>query len=104
MARVVVHRSRSLRGDVSFSWWTESGTAKPGRDFVPVATQVEHIDNGQSSVSLIIPVVQDPARHDSRSFYVVIDQPSDNAALGSRTLAMVTLQGSNPEPGPSQGQ
>jgi len=98
MAHVVVRRSRNLRGDVSFNWWTESGTAKPGRDFVPERTQVERIDNGQNSVSLVIPVVLDPARHESRSFYVVIDQPSDNATLGSRTLAMVTLPGSDLEP------
>jgi hypothetical protein len=93
MAHIVVRRSRGLHGDISFNWWTESGTAKPLRDFVPVNTQVEHIENGQSAISLIIPVVVDPARRESRSFYVVIDQPSDNATLG-RTLTMVTLPGS----------
>jgi Protein kinase domain/Calx-beta domain len=102
-ANIVVRRSRNLRGDISFSWWTESGTAKPGRDFVPVKHEVDHIDNGQSSISLTIPVVLDPGRHQSRSFYVVIDQPSDNATLGSRTLAMVTLPGSDPEPSPLPG-
>jgi hypothetical protein len=98
MAHIVVRRNSNLRGDVSFNWWTESGTAKPERDFVSVKTRVEHIDNEQSVISLTIPVVMDPARHESRSFYVVIDQPSDNATLGSRTLAMVTLPGSDPEP------
>jgi hypothetical protein len=98
MAHIVVRRNSNLRGDVSFNWWTESGTAKPERDFVSVKTRVEHIDNEQSVISLTIPVVMDPARHEARSFYVVIDQPSDNATLGSRTLAMVTLPGSDPEP------
>jgi hypothetical protein len=98
MAHIVVRRSSNLRGNVSFNWWTESGTAKPERDFVSVKTRVEHIDNEQSGISLTIPVVMDPARHESRSFYVVIDQPSDNATLGSRTLAMVTLPGSDPQP------
>jgi hypothetical protein len=104
VAQIVVRRSRSLRGDVSFSWWTESGTAKPGRDFVPVKTRVEHIDNGQGFINLTIPVVVDPARQQSRSFYVVIDQPSDNATLGSRTLSMVTLPGSEPDASPVPGQ
>jgi hypothetical protein len=101
MAHVVVRRKGSSRSDVSFKWWTESGTAKPGRDFVPVKSQVEHIESGQTAVSLIIPVVRDSARRQSRSFYVVIDEPSDGATLGSRTLTMVTLPGSDPDPEPA---
>ena len=93
MARIVIHRSRSLRDEVSFKWWTESGTAKPGQDFVPVKTQVEYIENGRNSTNLVVPIVQDPARRASRSFYVVIDEASDNAALGPRTLTMVTIPG-----------
>jgi hypothetical protein len=103
-ANIMVKRSRNLHGDVSFSWWTESGTAKPGRDFVPVRTRVAQIDNGQSWVNLTIPVVVDPARRQSRSFYVVIDQAGDSAALGQRTLAMVTLTGSDPDPDSAAGQ
>ena len=91
MARIAVHRSRTLRDDVSFKWWTESGTAKAGQDFVPVKTQVEHIENGKNSVNLVVPIVMDPARHSARNFYVVIDEASDNAALGPRTLTMVTV-------------
>ena len=94
-ARVQIRRSRSLRGDVAFTWWTESGTARAGRDFMPVKSEVEHIPEGTSSITLLIPIVVDPTRRDSRSFYVVIDEPSDNAALGPRTLTMVTLPGSD---------
>ena len=93
MARVVVRRTRTLRDEVSFKWWTESGTAKPGLDFVPVKTQVERIESGKSSVNLVVPIVMDPARRAARNFYVVIDEASDNAALGSRTLTMVTVPG-----------
>jgi hypothetical protein len=93
VAHIVVRRSRTLRGDVSFNWWTESGTAKPGRDFTPVKPQVEHIADGRTSADLIVPVAVDPSRHDPRSFYIVIDEASDNAALGARTLTMVTLPG-----------
>ena len=93
MARIVVHRSRTLRDEVSFKWWTESGTAKPEQDFVPVKTQVEYIENGKNSVNLVVPIVMDPARRAARNFYVVIDEASDNAALGARTLTMVTIPG-----------
>ena len=90
-AQVMVRRSRSLRGDAPFSWWTESGTAKPGRDYVAVNSHVEHIENGQTSARLFIPIVSDPARNQSRSFYVVIDQAGEETAVGPRTLTMVTI-------------
>jgi hypothetical protein len=95
VAHVLVHRSRTMRGDVSFSWWTESGTAKPWRDFTPVKSTVEHIADGRNTADLIIPVAADPARRDPRSFYIVIDEASGNAALGPRTLTMVTLSGTD---------
>jgi len=90
-AHVVLHRSRNLRGEAHFSWWTESGTAKPGRDFVPVKSRVELIENGKNAASLVIPIVVDPARRQPLSFYVVIDQAGEDAAVGPRTLTMVTI-------------
>ncbi len=90
-ARVTVRRKGSLHGDTNFSWWTESGTAKPGRDFAAVAPRVEHIGNGSVSVSLSIPVLNTP-RARAKSFYVVIDRTETGAAVGARTLTMVTLQ------------
>lgn len=91
-AVVLVHRKGNLHGDANFTWWTESGTAKPGRDFTPVIPREEHIANGSSSVSLDIPVSGTP-RTEAKSFYVVIDRTeTGGAALGGRTLTMVTLQ------------
>jgi serine/threonine protein kinase len=96
-ARVIVRRTRSLRGDASFSWWTESGTAKPGQDFVAVKSHLETIPSGKESLTLLVPIVMDPARRQERNFYLVIDEPSDNAALGTRTLTMVTIPAPQPE-------
>jgi serine/threonine protein kinase len=91
-ARVTVRRRGNLHGDASFRWWTESGTAKPGRDFTPVIPRVEHIADGSGSVNLSIPVVSTP-RGKSKSFYVVIDRTeSGGTPLGARTLTMVTMQ------------
>jgi serine/threonine protein kinase len=93
-ARIVVRRTGSTRGEVSFSWWTESGTAKPGQDFMLVAPREERIEAGKSSASLFVPVVADATRRRSKSFYVVINNPSAEAALGKRTLTMVTIPAS----------
>jgi len=91
VASVMVRRSGNLSGDVSFKWWTESGTAKPKRDFSPVWGRVEHIVSGKAAVALLIPVVADTARKQARNFYVVIDDASPGSILG-RTLTMVALQ------------
>ena len=89
-ARVMVRRKGNLRGEIGFTWWTESGTAKPGTDFTPVVPQVAHMGDRQTGVSLVIPLLNS-SRAQSKSFYVVIDVPEGNAKLGERALAMVTL-------------
>jgi hypothetical protein len=94
-ARIVVRRTGGSRGNVSFSWWTEAGTAKPGQDFMPIAPREERIEDGRSSASLFVPVVADATRRRSKSFYVVINNPSAEASLGRRTLAMVTIPASD---------
>jgi hypothetical protein len=90
-AQVAVHRTGSLRGAASFTWWTESGTAKPGVDFIPVMPRTGIIEDGSNGVTLAIDISAISRRH-SKSFYVVIDQAESGAALGPRTLTMVTLQ------------
>jgi hypothetical protein len=88
--RVEVRRKGNLRGEVSFTWWTESGTAIPATDFSPVVPRVAHIGDQQTRASLSIPLINSP-RAKAESFYVVIDMPSGNAKLGDRALTMVTL-------------
>jgi len=95
VASVVVQRHHNYRNGVSFSWWTESGTAKPGRDFVPVKARTDYIAAGESETHLLIPIVADPRRSRSASFYVVVGDPSDDATLGSRTITMVTIPAAN---------
>jgi serine/threonine protein kinase len=90
-AHVIVKRTGNLRADASFTWWTESGTAKPGKDFMDVKTHEEHFEAGKAAADLFVPVVADPTRKESKSFYIVINDPSDGASLGKRTLTMVTI-------------
>jgi serine/threonine protein kinase len=94
-ARIVVRRTGSTRGEVSFLWWTEAGTAKPGQDFMLVAPREERIEDGKTSANLFVPVVADATRRRSKSFYVVINNPSAEASLGKRTLTMVTIPASD---------
>jgi hypothetical protein len=90
-ARVVVRRKGNLHGVVNFTWWTESGTAKPGKDFVAVAAHQEQIDDGKAAVNLFIPVVADATRRQEKSFFVVISDPSQGSTLGDRTVMKVSL-------------
>ena len=86
-----MRRKGFLRSDASFTWWTESGTAKAGMDFVGASPRIEHIDAGKDHVTLSIPVVVNPRRRQPANFYVVIDQPGPGASLGARTLEMVSI-------------
>jgi serine/threonine protein kinase len=94
-AQVVVRRLGGWQRDVTFNWWTESGTAKAGNDFESVVPRVEHIDAGKGRVNLLIPVVSDSTRHQTKNFYVVIDQAGPVASLGTRTVAMVSILAPN---------
>ena len=90
-AIIEVHRKGNLHGDAPFTWWTESGTAKPGQDFTPVMPHEARIDSGSDSVSLSVRVSGAP-RARPKSFYVVIDRTDSGPGLAGRTLTMVTLQ------------
>ena len=89
-ARVTVRRRGNPYGEANFTWWTESGTAKPGVDFAPVTPHVERFADGSNSVNLNI-TVSDQPRSQSKSFYVVIDRTESGPALGARTLTLVTI-------------
>jgi serine/threonine protein kinase len=89
-AQITVHRKGSLRGETSFTWWTESGTAKPRTDFSAVVPQLAYFADGKSNVSLSIPLSIAPHAQ-AKSFFVVIDHSEGGAALGARTLTMVTM-------------
>ncbi|HMD75143.1 MAG TPA: protein kinase [Steroidobacteraceae bacterium] len=91
-AFVPVRRRGSMRGEASFKWWTESGTAKSGADFAPIDAHVEHIANRKSTINLMIPIVSDPTRHEPRSFYVLIDAADPGTAIIARTTTMVTIE------------
>jgi hypothetical protein len=56
-----------------------------------VKAHEERFEDGKAVANLFVPVVTDPTRKQPKSFYVVINDPSDGASLGKRTLTMVTI-------------
>jgi serine/threonine protein kinase len=93
-AHVIVRRKGNARGDSRFTWWTESGTAKPGVDFVAVTPHSESFPDGGNTLTLNVPVTDTP-RSQPKSFYVVIGPAETGASLGQRTLTMVTIAASH---------
>jgi serine/threonine protein kinase len=94
-ASVVVSRRHNYQRGVSFTWSTESGTAKPGQDFMPVTSRTEYIAAGAPQTRLLVPIVENPRRHLSKTFYVVVNTPGEGATLGARTITQVTIPASD---------
>jgi outer membrane biosynthesis protein TonB len=94
-AHIVVRRSGGARGEVRFAWWTENGSASADLDFVAWGRRVERIAAGQSSVTLLVPLIKDATRNGPRSFAVLIGSEGNGARLGGITRATVQLPGHN---------
>jgi len=90
-ALVPVRRTGNLLRDATFIWWTETGTAKAGADFEPVAPRMETLRAGKDRLNLPIPIVSDSTRRQTKNFFVVIDQPGPHVSLGSRTVTKVSI-------------
>jgi Protein kinase domain len=91
VARIWVRRREGLKGEVSFLWWTESGSAKIDQDFREISPRTAIIDDGANGVELLVPLVENPSRDKPRAFYVKIDEPGSNARLGNLTLMQVLI-------------
>jgi serine/threonine protein kinase len=93
-ARILVQRrGGNLQGDVSFVWWTESASARPERDYIDWGRRAEQIPAGRSSVTLLVPIVSDALRRESRVFYVGIGAAGGGAELGDNARAAILMPG-----------
>jgi hypothetical protein len=90
-AEIRVHRSAGSKGDTSFEWWTEPGSALAGNDFAPQAPTTTFFPSGAHTVSLFIKVVPNAARKRPAVFYVVLGNPSTGTLLGAVSKAAVSL-------------
>jgi hypothetical protein len=91
VARIWVMRRGNVNREVTFRWWTETGTAEVDRDFRRIDPRVEIIPYGARGIELLVPLMPDPARREPRTFYVKIDEPGPGADLGPRTLMQVAI-------------
>lgn len=90
-AHILVRRTGSTRGEARFVWWTENASASADQDFVSWGRRTQRIGAGQSTVTLLVPIIKDPARSAPRKFYVLIGAQDDSAKLGAITRATVQL-------------
>jgi serine/threonine protein kinase len=88
-AEVIVRRSNGASGSTSFVWWTEVGSAKPGRDFVGQNRTMQLFPKGSSVARLFVRIVPNPNRKPTDVFYVVVGAPSPGYTLGSVTRAAI---------------
>lgn len=91
VVRVQVTRQGMLDREVTFRWWTETGTAQVDRDFRAIEPRMGMIPAGAHGTELLVPLMPDPARREPRTFYVKIDEPGPGADLGTRTLMQVAI-------------
>ncbi len=94
VVHVIVRRKGNLRGQTSFTWWTESGTAKPGVDFAPVLPHTQQMQDGEASMVLSVPVLP-TVRAQEKGFYVGIEEADGGALIGARSLTQITLPPTN---------
>jgi hypothetical protein len=91
VAKIRVRRRGGLTGEVSFLWWTESGSARVDRDFRAITPRTAIIEDGANGVELLVPLIADASRQKPRTFYVKIDEPGLGATLGDQTLMQVSI-------------
>ena len=91
VAHIRVIRQGPVNREVSFRWWTETGTAQVDRDFRAIEPRTAVIPVGSREVELLVPMMPDPSRREPRTFYVKIDTPSQDVDLGTRTLMQVAI-------------
>jgi len=94
-ARVVVKRSGDLSRKLKFVWWTENASAVADIDYISWGHRTESVPAGQSSVTLLVPIINDSTRKAPRRFQVVISSPDDGARLGAVTHATVQVTGTD---------
>ncbi len=81
MARLTVRRRGGSAGEISFDWHTADDSAIAGEDYAS-GTVHEVMAAGQTTATLLIPIVSDAVAEHTELLDVVIDE-SRGARLGS---------------------
>src|SRR5688572_11361460 len=89
MARVKVRRRGGAAGAISFAWRTLDDSALAGEDYAAAELR-ETMAEGQTSATLLIPLVADSVAENTELLDLVIEDPS-GARLGSVTRVGVII-------------
>jgi len=91
-ARILVHRTGSLREPLRFVWWTEDDTAKAEVDYAPLGRRAEQIPSGQDGVTIFVPIISNPLRHGAARFYVALGAVNVDDPRVASERASVTIE------------
>jgi serine/threonine protein kinase len=90
-ARIVVRRNGSTDGDVNFVWWTEEASAKADVDYASLGRRIERIPSGSDKITVYVPIISTPLRHEITQFYVALGEPGSLHSSGPGTRSLVTI-------------
>jgi hypothetical protein len=88
---VRVVRRGGAAGTVSFSWRTIDDSAVAERDYAAPGSVRGSIGPGETSKTLLIPIVSDAVAESTELFDVVIEDPTAGATLGTITQVTVII-------------
>ncbi len=88
---VRVVRRGGATGAISFGWRTVDDSAVTDLDYAARGTVRESLGPGETSKTLLIPIVSDAVAESTELFDVVIDDPTAGATLGTITQVTVII-------------
>ncbi|MGH8143111.1 MAG: Calx-beta domain-containing protein, partial [Steroidobacteraceae bacterium] len=91
-ARVVVRRTGSADNDIRFVWWTMEDSAKADVDFAPLGVRTEVIPRGADNITIYIPIISNPLRHQTATFFVALGAPGTGQSDTPAQRASVTIE------------
>jgi hypothetical protein len=91
VAPLRVVRRGGAEGKVSFRWRTTDDSALADRDFAALDTVPESIGSGETSKTLLVPIVSDSIAESTELFDVVIEDPTGGATLSAISRITVII-------------
>jgi serine/threonine protein kinase len=91
VAPLRVLRRGGADGTLSFRWRTIDDSALADRDYAALGTVWESIGPGETSKTLLVPIVSDSIAESTELFDVIIEDPTGGATLGGTTRITVII-------------
>jgi serine/threonine protein kinase len=90
-ARIVIRRNGNADGDLNFVWWTEEASARADVDYASLGRRIERIPSGSDKITVYVPIISTPLRHEITQFYVALGEPGSLHSSGPGTRSLVTI-------------